>query len=159
MVWWESLRGHCAQAGSPVPGEELWSPSCSQESVPWAQNSTYHYSLLHTGWPLQCCQRQAEPLCLPQMSLGNLAFLVKAHFLRVLLSSCKYSHGAVKETILKLCNLHFSSSYIVFLKALIVSSSVCFKPWNSILCLLYTLASTDYCKVVCKPELGIPAPP
>lgn len=157
MVCQESLRGHCAQAESPVPGWELCSPSCSQEPVPWAWNSTYHYSPLHMGWPLQCCQRQAKPLCLPQISLGNLAFLVKAHFLCVLLSSCKQSHGAVKETILKLCNLHFSSAYIVFLTAIIVSSSVCFKPWNSILCLLYALAFI--CKVVYKPELGIPAPP
>lgn len=98
-VCWESLWGHCAQAPSP-PGWELCSPSCSQKPVPWARNSIHHFSLLHMGWPLGCCQRQAEPLCLTQMSLGNLAFLVKTHFVRVLLSSCKHSHGAAKETIL-----------------------------------------------------------
>lgn len=32
------------------------------------------------GWPSRRCWRHWEPLCLPQLSLGNLTFLVKNDF-------------------------------------------------------------------------------
>lgn len=125
---------------------------CQKHETALATSSCYTW-----GWPLRRCWRHGEPLCLSQLSLGNPEFLVKTDFKLCFSPAANVPMEQWGRSFFT-CAIHTYLVFILsgFFKAIIVSSSVCFKPWNNIWHLLYTLALI--CKVFCKPELSIPVP-